>query len=198
VEGELGTDETGQRKRARASHVCAVFNFPANELVVRSYHSEPDAQELAARLRTGKDTRGLLILLRPVLERRLKEILSGRPTNRVRVVHEATVEQHELPAAFAQVLTVTGACITELAIGWMMGALRKEAEGRGDEFRKAFIEAADAPANGVTLTFRIRQPAFLPVLRRVVASPSLAALSAVPIAGGADGVHLDIQPGFVT
>jgi hypothetical protein len=132
-----------------------------------------------------------------MIESRLRTILSGRPTNRVRVIHEAAAPQHELPAPFAGLLAVVGGRVAPLLVEWTTKALRSEIEQRGDAFRTSFIAAADASADGLTLSIRVRQPALLPALRRMMASPAaLGTALALPRAIG--GVQVDVAPGYVT
>ena len=190
----------GGRRAARVTQTNLTLDFPKGELRVFLFYAEADAQSLAQKLRARTPAGALLAALKTGLHARLGGMLTGVPTRAVRVIHEAVpTEQFRSPIIGAGIKLV-GRPLGHVVLRWVLEALQRELEQRGDQFTGQFARAASDEADGVTIRIGFRQPSFLPPLRRLLrgGSPADAAGMSGSLSRQALGEYtLTIHPGFV-
>ncbi len=190
----------GGRRSARVTQTNITLDFPKGELRVFLFYAEADAQSLSASLRARTPAGAILTALKARLDARLQDMLSGVPTRRVRVVHEAVpTEQFRSPVIGAG-LKLVGRPLGRVVLRWVLEVLTRELEQRGEQFVGQFTRAAAAEADGVTVALVFRQPSFLAPLRRLLrgGSPAdAAALSASLLRQAVGEFGLTIHAGFI-
>lgn len=155
----------GGATRPMLSGVTAAIDLRANELRFAIYLSEAQAQEIATRLRRKEPIGSALGALRRIYGDGIGALTTGaRP--RIRVVGEAPDDGHLAGEQFLRLPATLSPrkLAARLLRRWVRMALAAEL----DRQRDAFVEAASAPADGVTLMVKIERPPGLAVLARVL------------------------------
>jgi len=195
----------------RSSDARADIDPAGGAVTVTIYLSEADAQGIATRLRRRESLGASLAVLRRIYGPAIgKAIGAGRP-QRIRVRSESEsedeVEMEDLirrsvrlgrpvavrPRPIRPLLMrrrVYGGrrrrprhVRRRLLVSWIAQALGAEL----DRSRDAFLQAADAPADGVTIVLRLRPPG----LRALLATGAVRAAAAA----GPGPVQVEINPG---
>jgi hypothetical protein len=193
----------------RASDARAVIDPASGAVTVTIYLSEADAQAIAARLRKREPLGASLAALRRIYGPAIGKAIGAGHARRIRIKSESEdeVEMEELirrrfrPGGS---VTVRARRIRplrmrrrvhgwrrrrprhvrrRLLVSWIAGAIATEL----DRSRDAFLQAADAPADGVTIVLRLRPPN----LAAVLASGAIRAAAAA----GPGPVQVEISPG---
>jgi hypothetical protein len=97
-------------------------------------------------------------------------------------------------------LRLVGRPLGGLVLRWVLEALKRELEQRGDQFAGQFTRAAAAEADGVTIALVFRRPSFLVPLRRILGGglpPAAAALGGSLLRQAVGEYSLTIHAGFV-
>ncbi|HWH13370.1 MAG TPA: hypothetical protein VNT51_01390 [Miltoncostaeaceae bacterium] len=189
----------------RPSEVNITFDLRSAVAAVRVgvYLSETDAQAVAARLRQ-RDARGALTLGRRSWDAALRSVFSTRALNHIHVLSEA--ESEEQFAAVARglagparhLLSVAGDAVISWIVERLLDTLASATSRYFQERAREFVDAADAPADGLTILVVIPAPSMVSVVRDVLQgrSPSAAALAAA--GRGLAGIVPQVRtvPGF--
>jgi hypothetical protein len=189
----------GGHALARTSDTRVVLDFPRGELRVLLFYSEAEAQSLATQLRARAPSSALLPALKRGLEERLASLLSGSPSRGLRVIHEAVPTQQLAAPAVATVMRLAGRPLSGLLLTWLLDVFRQEMERRYDVFAGQLAKAADAEADGVTLTVVFARPSFFERMRRLLSGGALAAAAGLPASLTANAMGqftVTVQPGY--
>ena len=139
---------------ARASQVNVTLDFKSHQFAIYDFLSEASATEIAQAIRRGQSRVALTRAVRASLRSALRTALSSSPGKKVRIVREAQAEEGMI-AGLAPVLKFVGHTIadkaTDFVIKHLLETLRKDGAG----FTRKFTEAAESPADGVTLIFTL-------------------------------------------
>jgi hypothetical protein len=210
TDAAAGTDASAGPQGARPatqprpSDARADVDPATSSVTVTIYLAEADAQAIATRLRRREPLGASLALLRRVYGPALGGAgAAGRPQRiRVRSEAEEEIEPEDLlrrPARFGRPIAARHRWVRPLRIrrrgfpgrlhrvrrvplvSWIARALAIELDGS----RGAFIQAADAPADGVTIVLRLRPPGL----------GALVATGAVQAGAGPGPVRVEINPG---
>jgi hypothetical protein len=150
---------------ARSSQTRLVLDFPTRQLRVFLYYSETDAQRLAQSLRKRIPTSAVIQALKAKFEVGLPQILSGGPTNAIRVIHEAELTEQFAGPLVGNVLSLGGKHLAGMLRRWLLEVFKRELETRYDRFMSEFEQAAMADADGVTLVIVFQSSPALEKLR---------------------------------
>lgn len=195
-DARVASSEAAAQQGARATQVNAVLDFPARRLTLNAYLAEPDAQELAARVRANGGSRALAQFARPMLQRAIATALGGSPNDSLRVIHPAMPGVRAVPDALLRVLSASGGGVVAQVMEGIMRAMTSDGPAGVATLGESIAHAADAAAEGVTLTFVMQDAPFLPALQRAITAGGGAASGSVA-RGGAVAVHVTVAPGFV-
>lgn len=184
----LAAGTAGATRLRRASRVKIALDLRAGQIRVNLYLSEKRSQEIAERLRQKSPAGPILMLLRRLLQRRLRRIGLGRMRGLLRIVHESAPTQQFAAHAVQRLPFGFLASYVSRIQQWILPGLESFFSKQGD----AFIAASQDPADGVTLAVTIQNPPNLGALR--------GALQGRPPAGSANGapnVSVTVQAGYV-
>jgi hypothetical protein len=169
-----GAPTPGRVARPRLSTTTAAIDIPRGELILAVYLGETQAQAIAARLRRKEPIGATLSALRPIYVDSLRALASAAGRRRLRVIGETT-ENSEAAGEGAgqgfeeQFLGLPGipspaGMIGKLLARWTRRAIATELQQQRD----AFVTAASAPQDGVTLLVRLAQPPGLNVIAQLI------------------------------
>ncbi|MBM3784646.1 MAG: hypothetical protein FJW30_09825 [Acidobacteria bacterium] len=140
----------------RQSQFNLVLNEVTESFALHLYLSETDAQTLAARMRTG----GVMKILLPAFLR-----IVGAAENTLAdglASHIVLIRKNEnfVPPVWLTplVMAVLRRYLKRVIRKWIIKALLRLVGAAYDQFRQAFIAAADSGESGVTVTFRATVP----------------------------------------
>jgi hypothetical protein len=205
------TTATPTSVQPRSSDARAEIDPASGAVTVTIYLSEADAQGIATRLRRRESLGASLAVLRRIYGPAIGKAIGAGRQQRIRIRSESEVEDEvELedlirrsvrlgrpvalrPRPFRPLLVrrrVYGGrrrrprhLRRRLLVSWIAQALGAEL----DRSRDAFLQAADAPADGVTIVLRLRPPG----LRALLATGAVQAAAAA----GPGPVQVEINPG---
>lgn len=145
------SDAAGRRRARKLARVFVTLDVPNDAVRVGVFLSEVKAQRLAVRLRQHAHLGSLAVGFHKLLGRRLPHILHGRRPQRLRIVHPAV-----LPGASASaVLGRLPGMVPQVFILKMQEWLTAAFAEFGRTQSRAYLTAAENPADGVTLVFTI-------------------------------------------
>jgi hypothetical protein len=151
---------TAQPAPGRPSGATVTFRTRSNDILVRVFLCEADAQSVAARLRRKEPLGASLVTIarvyRPAIER---TVTAPRP----RMIVGEEPEQGELTGQVLRIGRMASHVITAALRRWVRGAIAAALVGQPD----AFVAAASNPADGVVLTVRLKNP---PGFRSILAA----------------------------
>lgn len=195
-DARVASSEAAAKQGARPTQANAVLDFPARRLTLNAYLAEPDAQELAARVRANGGSRSLAQFARPMLQRAIATALGGSPNDNLRVIHPAMPGIRAVPDALLRVLSASGGGVVAQVMEGIMRAMTSDGSNGATTLGDSIAQAADAAADGLTLTFVMQDPTFLPALQRAIATG--AGDSSTSVArGGAGAIQVAVTAGFV-
>jgi hypothetical protein len=185
----------GRRRVRRLVRVHAILDIPRDQIRLCVFLSEVKAQRLAVKLRQQSHVGTMAVAFKKLLGRRLPPILRGKRPRRLRIVHPG-VAPGVAPGAVLQRLP---AIVPEVFISklqeWLVAAF---AEFGKTQWQK-LLAASEAPADGMTLTFTIQQPAGLKEIGGLLAqttAPGGAAIAETIAKGSPPAVRVDVFPGY--
>jgi len=185
---------TGRRRVRRLVRLDVTLDTARNEVRVRVFFSEVQAQRLAVRLRQQSHVGSVAVRLNKLLSRRLPHILHGRRPKRLRIVHPSVAPPNgsspshdRLPAIVPQVFIVK---MQE----WLVSAFAEFAKTDAQKF----LAASEDPADGVSLVFTIAHPPGLKEIAQLLAQkgPAGPELADVISKGARPQVRVEAFPGF--
>ncbi len=184
---------------ARSSQMRVVFDFPKRQLRVFLYHSEADAQNLAKYLRKRLPISVVIQALKAKFDVGLSQILSGGPTNAIRIIHEAELTEQFAGPLTGNVLRLSGRYLAGMLTRWLLEVFKREVESRYDRFTGEFEQAAKADADGLTLVIIFQAGPVLEKLRRLFKPEGLVSLLGIVrslVRHKVGEYWLNIRPGF--
>jgi hypothetical protein len=203
-----GTPIPGRTVRPRLSTTTAAIDIRRGELVLAIYLGETQAQAIAARLRRNEPIGAILSALRAVYLDGVRALASGAGRRRLRIIGETTETSGETTGeagtqAFEeQLLGIPGlpsptGLVGKLLARWTRRAMATELRQQRD----AFVTAASAPQDGVTLMLRLAQPPGLAALAQLIRGRIGAGLRNIGalrnlLKAKPAGARLEIVPGF--
>lgn len=172
-----GTSPPGTQ-HPRISKTSAAIDTPRGELRVAIYLGEAQAQDIAAQLRRNEPLGAVLNALRPVYAGGFRSLSSRSGRRHVRVVGEAHEQAIEEQFVRLPGLSSAGDTVARLLSRWTRRALASQLRGQRD----AFLAAAAAPSDGVTMIIRFSQvPGLATVARLMRGGGALALRDAGPL-----------------
>jgi hypothetical protein len=189
----------------RSSDATAVIDPAGGAVTVTVYVSEADAQSIAARLRKREPLGASLAALRRIYGPAIGTAIGARRGGRVRITSEGedSLEMEDLvrrgfggvraPMGIGRALAMRRRAFgrqrrprlfrRRMLVGWIARALAVDIE----RSRDAFLQAVDAPEDGVTIVIRLRPPGL----------PALLAPGSIrgPLAGGPGPAQVDVKAG---
>jgi len=179
-----------QRAAARRSgRTRLVFDFPQGEVRVLLYLSEVRAQAVAGQLRQGVSA-ATLRLFRRILEVRVRRALEGSSPGALKIIHGAVLPK----PGKGPVLDRLPGVVRKWLAGRLTAWLVKGIAGSLKQHSQAFIEAAQKPADGVTLVLTLRNMPGLSEMREALKGKPLP-LAALAGLGGAPDLHVTVRAG---
>jgi hypothetical protein len=184
----------GRPRVRQLSRVWVVLDVPQSQVRLSVFLSEVKAQALAVRLRQQSHAGSLAVGFHKLIGRRLPNILQGRRPQRLRIVHAGltgavhTALLSRLPAVVPQTFV---AKLQE----WLTAAFAEFVKTQA----QAFLDAAEHPADGVTLTFTIDNPAGLREIAQALAqknSPAAGSIADVIAKATVPAIKVDAAPGL--
>ncbi len=184
----------GRRRVRRLVRLDVTLDTARDEVRVRVFFSEVQAQRLAVRLRQQSHVGSAAVRLNKLLGRRLPNILHGRRPHRLRIVHPSVAPPNgsspshdRLPAIVPQVFIVK---MQE----WLVSAFAAFAKAEAQKF----LAASEDPADGVSLVFTIQHPPGLKEIAQLLAQKGSAGpeLADVISKGALPQVRVEAFPGF--
>jgi hypothetical protein len=195
----------------RSSDARADIDPASGAVTVKIYLSEADAQGIAARLRRRESLGASLAVLRRIYGPAIGKAIGVRRQQRIRIRSESELEDEVEMEDLIRRSVRLGRPVAvrprpnrpllmrrrvyggrrrrpryvrrRLLVSWIAQALGTEL----DRSRDAFLQAADAPADGVTIVLRLRPPG----LRALLAAGAVKAAAAA----GPGPVQVEINPG---
>lgn len=162
----------GRTRRRRKTRLRLTLDFRANRIRLSLYLSEIRAQEIAVKLRRQVHAGAVVARLRHSLERGIDASLAGR-SSRLKIIHESIAPRdwrialQRLPSI---VLRTLAGRLKQWTVGGLSEFLRRSS--------RAFIEATEAPNDGITLVVAVADP------------PGFAQLSKALLGGGVSPSNL--------
>ncbi|MGE5764777.1 MAG: hypothetical protein ACM3ZF_13155, partial [Mycobacterium leprae] len=184
----------GGRSIRRSTRLKISFRFKPEEIRVRLFLSEADAQTLAAKVAQGPTAaRPLTRMLLTTIDAGVREALSGRYPRRIRFVHEAVPQDYLHGTAVAGLPERLRRWLATLLMRWLHAAVT---EGFLERHGRRLADAAANAADGITVVITFIGP---PGMKHVAQAlrgqlPSLKDL-ALP-AGAPPQATVDIVPGY--
>jgi hypothetical protein len=171
----------GRTRRPRLSTTTALLDLRRSQLVVAVYLAEAQAQDVSALLRRKAPMGEVLASLRPAYVGTVKSLTSAAGRRRMRVVGE-TDETQEADAqpAREELIGLGGMpspqeLVAKLLAKWTRRAIAREL----DRQRDAFVAAAAAPDDGVTLVVTFAAPRGLSTIAQLLRGRIGAALRGI-------------------
>lgn len=182
----------GQRGR-RMLHLNVVLDSVRQQLRVSIFLSEVKAQKLSARLRQNAHMGSLATTLQKLTSKRISVRLRGLRPRGLRIVHPRIAPGPTRQAALERLPAAIPPNFISKVQEWVVTGLT-------DFFRThsaKYVEAADQPADGVTLVIAVEQPAGLTEIGQALAGNGLAIdrISEAVAKGGAPKVTVDVFAG---
>jgi hypothetical protein len=180
---------------ARASEVNLTIDFRSREIRLYDFLSEAKATDIAQTVRAGKSRVALVRAVRATLRSALQAALSGAPGRHLRIRREVPAEEGMM-AGLAPVLRFVGRTvsdrITSFVIKELLEAMRKD----GNAFAQQLVQAADAPADGVTVMFTIARVGEVFDVFSTNTLKRVRALAKLRSEGIAGAMKVEVRPGF--
>jgi hypothetical protein len=153
---------------ARSSQPRLVIDFVKRQLRTALYYSEADAQEIAKLLRQKAPVAAILAALKSGQERQLSRALAENPIGVVRIVHEVAPTDEMAAPIVGAMSRVVGPKLADVAMTWLLDALKRELESRFDHLASGMERAAQADEDGVTIRITFDAGALVQQLRRII------------------------------
>jgi hypothetical protein len=186
---------TAQPAAGRPSGARLTIDEPSNELRLSIFLSEADAQGIAARLRRKEPLGASLVAMRRIYRPAIRQAIGG-PRGRVRVVREQP-ELEDLAGGVVRLARTPGQVVARAIERWVRSGIATALARQAD----AFVRAAAAEADGVTLVVRVQSPpglqAVAPLLRgKAATAPGTRTLGHLrDLLRGKPATSVEITPG---
>jgi hypothetical protein len=160
-----------------ASQGWIVVDTTQSRIVVALYFSETDAQRVASGTRAGRPAAVLLPALTAAYDSAAQSF--GSPSGRVRIVKELEEGEELLGPVAGRMMPMLISALRRALRSWLLPLLSEWVRSRSAEF----VQAAAAPANGVTVTVTLTGVPGMAVVRDALRS-SLGAGTLQSVASG--------------
>jgi hypothetical protein len=146
--------------RPRLSTTTALIDLRRSQLVLAIYLAEAQAQSVAAGLRRKAPIGSTLSSLRPVYVGAVRSLASPAGRRRLRIVGEtAEAESTGAQPTHEELFGLKGLPSPRALVGKVLAKWTRKAIARElDRQREAFVAAASAPADGVTMMLTLSGP----------------------------------------
>lgn len=151
---KVGSGRSASPVPARGSEVGVTIDFKAREIRVYDYVSEVEATEIAQAIRRGQSRMALVRSIRKTLASALRTVFSGSSGGHLRIRREVPTAEGML-AGLAPLLRFAGPVLAEQIGHFVVKELLATMKKDGQAFAREFVDAADAAADGVTVTFTL-------------------------------------------
>jgi hypothetical protein len=152
----------------RTSEVNVTLDFPKDEFRVFVYLSEPEAQEIAGRVRK-QDLTSVLVLAKRVYEAGVNVALGGDIHRHVKILTETLPQEEFLGKQLKKLAEGLKQQLAKKVVGWVGKGIAGYVQASAGEF----VAAADDPADGVTVVIRIANPPGAPLVRKALRGEGL-------------------------
>ena len=152
----------------RTSEVNVTLDFPKDEFRVYLYLSEPEAQELAGRVRK-QDLTSALLLAKRIYEAGVNVALSGDIQRHVKILTETFPQEGFLGKQLNKLAQGLKQQLAKKVAGWVGKGIASYVQASAGEL----VAAADDPADGVTVVIRIANPPGAPLVRKALRGEGL-------------------------
>jgi hypothetical protein len=187
-------DRSAASRLTRSRRLRITLDLRRGEVRIRLYLSEAVAQEIAQALRRKAPAAVVLNLLRRTFEPQVAAHSEAPDT--VRIVSESLSEESE--SVTRRVRRRLGRKLRRLIHHSLVRALAGELDRRYHEFAAAFDNAANNPADGVTVRVVLRGVPWMGLIRRMAALTARHE-SEEPRTGATTASHtIDVVPGHVS
>jgi hypothetical protein len=147
----------------RTSEVNVTLDFPKDEFRVFVFLSEPDAQDLAGRIRK-QDITAALVAARRIYTAGVESALGGDFQRHAKILNETIVGEDFLGKRLKQLTDGLRGQLAKKVVDWVGKGLAGFLQARGAEL----VAAAENPADGVTIVVQIAHPPGAPLVRRLL------------------------------
>jgi hypothetical protein len=154
----------------RTSEVNVTLDFPKDEFRVFVYLSEPEAQEIAGRVRK-RDLTSVLVLAKRVYEAGVNVALSGDVHRHVKILTETLPQEGFLGKQLSKLAEGLKQQLAKKVVGWVGKAIADYVQASAGEF----VTATEDPADGVTVVIRVANPPGAPLVRKMLRGEGLGA-----------------------
>lgn len=161
-----------------ASQGWIIVDTTLSRIVVALYFSETDAQRIASSTTAGRPATVLLPALTAAYDSAAKTL--GSPSGRVRIVKELEEGEELLGPVTERMMPMLAGALRRAMRSWLLPLLSEWTRSRSAEF----VQAAAAPANGVTITITLTGVPGMNVVRDALRG-SLGAGALQSVASGA-------------
>lgn len=183
----------GRRPGRRSTRLSISFRFKLDEIRVRLYLSEADAQSLAAKVAQGPSAaRPLTRMLLTSIDAGVREALSGRYPRRVRFVHEAVPHDYLHGTAIGRLPKPLRRRLATVLLRWLHAAVT---EGFLERHGRQLADAAANAADGVTVLVTFTAPPGMKQVAQVLRGQPAGLKDLTLPAGGPAQTTVVITPG---
>jgi hypothetical protein len=177
----------------RSTRLSISFRFKADEIRVRLFLSEADAQSLAARVGKGAAAAGPLTrMLLARIDAGVRDAFSGRYPRRLRFVHEAVPQDYLMGSAVTRLPEPLRQWLTTLLRRWLHATVTERfVERHGRQLQDAAANTAD----GVTVVIDFKAPPGMKLVAGALRGQTPGPRELVPPAGGPPQATVRIVPG---
>lgn len=176
----------------RRLHVKLVLDAVGDQLRVCVYFSERLAQRLALRMREGTHHGTLVTKFNRLMER-IKPRLQGKRPKRTQIVQAGITAGASFDAALNRMPSVIPPVFIAKTQEWLVKAFGEFIRTQASKFQAA----AEQPADGVTLVFRIGTPPGLREIGQALAGkgPTMDQIASIVSKGQAPSVSVEVHAG---
>jgi hypothetical protein len=170
-----------------------VLDAVRDQLRVGVFLSEVKAQKLAMRLRQHAHIGSLAASFHRFTAKRLAARLRGHRPRRLRIIHPRITSPQDREAAVQRLAAMMPPQFISKVQEWVVGGFTESLKSQSARF----LEAADQPADGVTLVVTVEQPAGLKEICAALAGngPGIDRIADAVAKGSAPRVTVDFFPG---
>ncbi|MEV7098132.1 hypothetical protein AB0M80_35360 [Amycolatopsis sp. NPDC051045] len=164
------------RQLRRSTRLSVSFRFKADEIRVRLYLSEADAQAIAAKVARGSsEAAALARMLFVRVQAGVQEAMSGRFPRRIRFVHESVPQDYQQGTTASRLPEPLRRWLCRTLLRWLHATLTA---GFLEQHGRRLADAAANAADGVTILITFAHPPGMKLIDQALRGrlPSLAEL----------------------
>jgi hypothetical protein len=177
----------------RSTRLSISFRFKADEIRVRLYLSEADAQALTAVVGQGPAAAGPLVrMLMSRIDAGVRDALLGLHPRRVRFIHEAVPQDYQLGSAVTRLPVSLRQWLATLIRRWLHATVT---EGFVERHGRQLQEAAANTADGVTAVIDFKSPPGMALVAAALRGKAPGPRDLATPAGGPPQATVRIIPG---